>query len=441
MTKNRTANFTPFVAAKKNAALRAALRLVDPGDVLSATARFEEEPSEGARWQIVVDVPLAGASVRLDLRPASPDRRSWFGVGPIQVGYRMLGDGRDPFQDDAIRPGLESIRNVVGAAEDRAVSAGRAIEEYLPYDGLRDEFYYQINYSGGDRSNGFLRLGFRCNQDCHFCWQDRSWPDAPQEYYERWLEELAAAGIFSVTITGGEPTLNRSLPDLVRRATFDHGVAVILETNAIRFAKPEYAKQLKDSGVAELFVSYHSPDARISDEMTRARGTHERTEAGILGALEAGIPINLNCVIERRNFRDLEHHARAIVERFVEPSASNLVRCVTYSMAMDYRDHALWEARAVSLDEVEPHLAAAVRVLGGAGVPVQALGTCGFPPCVLRNVPEAIWWMDTELVDAQDAAGRAHAEVCERCSERNRCLGPRWEYVRMFGDRGLVPFR
>lgn len=441
MAQDQTSAFTPFVAVKRDAALSRVAAIIAPDAPESVEVRFEDQPSSGRAWQIVAQVPHGDRVLTLDLSPVDPDRRSWFAVGDFAVGYRKLEDGTDPYADPELAARLKSLRASMSAAESAAADATEAVDAYLPFDKIRDEFYRQISYSGGEGDNGFLRLGFRCNQNCHFCWQDRSWPDAPEGYYETWLDELAAGGVRQLTITGGEPTLNRTLPQLVERAARTHGVHVILETNAIRFAKPDYAAAMKDAGVGSLFVSYHSPDAEISDEMTRAPGTHRRTELGVAGALEAGIKVNLNCVVEARNHRDLERHARTIVDRFVTPFPGNPVRCVTYSMAMDYFDHALWRDRVVSLDAVEPHLTAAARVLIDAGVEVQALGTCGFPPCVLRNVPEAIWWLDTERVAQLDADGRAYAGICNDCNERGRCLGPRREYVAMFGDQGLVPFR
>lgn len=441
MAKDLTAGFTRFVGPKREAALRALARFAGTDE---GAVEFAPRRPDDASWRAVAHVRTPDGELRLDLAPATPGRRAWFEVGPIAVGYRKGSDGTDPFHVPALAGRLERLRGELAARTPEAEAADAATREYVPFDGVRDEFYRQITV-GHDgvreaHAAGFLRLGFRCNQDCHFCWQDRSWPDAPPELYRTWIHELIDQGVDTLTITGGEPTLNRDLPELVRVAARDHGLRVLIETNAIRFARPDFAAAMRDAGVEGLFVSYHSADAEISDEMTRARGTHTRTEAGIAGALDVGIKVKLNCVVELRNHDRLGEHAETIVARFVTPFNDNPVHSVTYSMAMDYFDHALWQQRAVSLDAVEPHLVRAVRTLRDAGVEVQALGTCGFPPCTLRNAPDAIWWLDTSMVDQQDADGRDYAPVCDRCSRRSQCLGPRREYVAQFGDRGLVPF-
>ena len=70
-----------------------------------------------------------------------------------------------------------------------------ALQDFVPYLDLRDELYRQVSFSRGAALEGTLRLGFRCNQRCRFCWQGRRWPEAPAERYQGWLEEMAEQGI------------------------------------------------------------------------------------------------------------------------------------------------------------------------------------------------------------------------------------------------------
>ncbi len=61
-----------------------------------------------------------------------------------------------------------------------------------------------------------MRLGFRCNQDCHFCWQSRNWPVPPEELHFIWLEEMYKEGVKQVVFTGGEPTFFKGFVDLLQ---------------------------------------------------------------------------------------------------------------------------------------------------------------------------------------------------------------------------------
>ena len=291
-----------------------------------------------------------------------------------------------------------------------------------------------------DSRLGIVRVGFRCNQDCGFCWQGRDWPDAPPDELLPLVDAQAAAGVRVLTFTGGEPTVYKRLPELVRRAHHDHGMTVQLQTNAIAFSSPRSTQRFVEAGVERLFVSFHSADGALSDAMTKAPGTWTRTVAGVENALRAGIDVHLNCVVEARNAPGLGEHAAFIVKRFCAPFGGEGVRHVSYSQPSRYLNEDDWRGAVPHLDTVAPHLTRAARTLRAAGVAVDLLGTCGFPACALRDAPELLAELRPEDYPDHDTSSRRYGEVCERCSWRSRCLGLRNEYVDEWGTAGIVPF-
>lgn len=288
-------------------------------------------------------------------------------------------------------------------------------------------------------SEALFRLGFRCNQDCGFCWQGRDWQEPPTALYERWIDEVAVAGIRSITFSGGEPTIHPALPALVERAV-RHGIAVALQTNAIQLAKAAFAARIVEAGVTALFGSYHSHRAEISDAMTAAPGTHVLTELGIARALDLGLAVSLNCVVERANVYDLEAYARHVVARFVRPHEKRGVKSVEFSHPLRYFRAEEYARASVSFDVSGPHVVAAARTLLDAGVGVAAVGTCGHPICAVRDEPRLLRAHDRTREMASDVTSRIFAPVCQGCAARSTCLGVRREYLDQWGDRGLVPF-
>jgi pyruvate-formate lyase-activating enzyme len=392
---------------------------------------------------MVVEIVLGGTAVELDVRDAQPGSRSWRASGGLQVSYRLLRDGQDPLahpptaaQMARIGARLDGLGATEASSWVERLTGSRPPAGHSP---LPDWMYRSI--SAGDKGRyATLRLSFRCNQDCSFCWQGRDWPDVPEDLYVRWLDEFAAAGIAHVCITGGEPTLQPILPALVERARRTHRMHVQLETNAIRLGEPRYVRRLADAGLSSVFISYHSADPETSDRMTRAPGTHRKTVAGIHGALDAGLPVILNCVVERANVTALAGHAADVVERFVTPHADNPVRRVAYSNPCAYYDPASWRAALVPLDEVRPYLLSAARLLDRAGVQLDLIGTCGFPPCLFRDEPRFMRALRRDGLAEQDLAARGYVEPCERCAVKPECLGVRNEYIETFGSRGIEPF-
>ncbi len=437
--------FTPWVDTARARARERIEALVGaaPGTPIAwyprDRSRRPASPAEALELLVRIGPPEA-PSLELDLAPAREGARAWY-VGPsLTLSYRKRRDGADPFEDAEAREQLEAIRARVEAWEAEVDRASVGALEAALWDAERLREVEDYMYRQSRPRELIVRLGFRCNQDCWFCWQGRDWPEPPAELYATWLDEAAAAGHPSVHFSGGEPTLHRSLPELIRRARRDHGMMVWLQTNAIRLAKPRYLEGLVEAGLNGVFVSYHAPDQETSDRMTRAPKTHPLTVRGLEACLTAGVMVELNCVVEAANHARLGDHARQIVERFVEPFPDNPISRVSYSHPHEYYDREAFEHAVIGLDAVRPHLVEAISVLLEAGVDVEGIGTCGFPPCLLKDQPAVLRSLVPAEEHRKDADARDFAEACDPCAIRGRCLGLRREYLERMGGQGLDPF-
>lgn len=330
------------------------------------------------------------------------------------------------------------------ARVDRAAlpALAAAHDAWRPFAALPDEEFRKLSSSPAG-PYATLRLGYRCNQDCWFCWQDRTAPSPPPEQYERWLDELAVMGVRALNLTGGEATTWPELPALIERAARAHGMAVSLQTNGIRLGRGAYAAKLRDAGLQAAMVSYHSADPTVSDRMTRAPGTHAATVRGVEAALAVGLHTTLTCVVEAENVDGLPAHADDIVARFVAPFPDNPVQRVTYAHPTAYFSPGGWQAQQVSFDRVRAPLTAAVLALRAADVPVQLGGPCGFPLCALEvdRIDDPYRVLGRDTYSPQELVHRRFAPACAGCRERPRCFGLRQEYVDRFGDQGLRPIR
>lgn len=279
--------------------------------------------------------------------------------------------------------------------------------------------------------HGIMRLGFHCNQDCDFCWQGRQWPEATQPWQTR-MEELGARGVTSLVITGGEPTLYKELPDVVQDG-HKRGWRTVLQTNGIGFSNPRLMARLVDAGLDGAFISFHSADAEISDEITNSPNTWVRTVAGVRAALDAGIQLRLNCVVDKRNVDTLPDHARFIRDTFGDEVG------VDYSDMSPTYDPANYRKLAVPFSRTRGPLVAASAILLDAGIAVSCSSGCGFPPCLLSDEPRLLAELTQSFLN-YELEGRDNRYVaCQTCSWADRCRGPRNNYVALFGEDGLRP--
>jgi len=144
----------------------------------------------------------------------------------------------------------------------------------------------------------------RCNLRCTYCMPADGLPWLPRAEILDYEEIAKLVGIFramgvrTVRLTGGEPTVRRNLPELVRQlreAAPD--VDLSMTTNGLLL--DELAAPLVDAGLDRVNVSIDSLVRHRFAEMTR-RDALDRVFAGLRAADAAGLrPIKLNCVVLR----------------------------------------------------------------------------------------------------------------------------------------------
>ena len=382
--------------------------------------------------------------IAFDIRDDQEPKHVWLERDGVFFDLRDNDDGTSSNDRPAQADLLQHLRGRLEGVADEEYNQARAELEksmrvYTPWHDVEDGSFRQISWANG-QAYGILRLSFRCNQDCSFCWQSRSWPAPPAELYHQWLEEMVKAGVKLMIFSGGEPTIFKGLPELIRRAAKEFGLRTQIQTNAIQLRRHKYALELRKAGLKEAFISFHSADAAISDHLTRAPGTHVHTVAGIKNAISVGIRVHLNAVVERANYKTLEAQAQFIADEFVQARFFKRPRLVTYSHPCHAYEAEHWDEAVVPLDEVRPHVVGAAKILKEAKIPIQVIGSCGFPPCLFKDAPELISWVDRDKYDSGDVSGRSFPEPCTKCAVRNRCMGVRNEYLGRYGDRGITPF-
>jgi cyclic pyranopterin phosphate synthase len=108
-----------------------------------------------------------------------------------------------------------------------------------------------------------------------------------------------ALGVSKIRLTGGEPLLDKKLPDLVGRIAVLAGVDdLALTTNAMLLAP--VAQELAEAGLNRVTVSLDSLDEQVFKSMSGGRGNLEAVLEGIAAAERAGLaPIKINTVVQR----------------------------------------------------------------------------------------------------------------------------------------------
>ncbi len=287
----------------------------------------------------------------------------------------------------------------------------------------------------GVGATGIVRTGFNCNQDCGMCWQGRDWGRQDPETVLRWIEDLHNAGARSLIISGGEPMLDGRLADYVARARALGIEHVILETNAVLADREGAASALKAAGLTHAFVSLHSPDAAVSDAITRAPGTHARTVRGIRAFLAAGVPVKLNAVLTRQGLEQLPGLPSFVDKEIAEPARFSALM-ISYPSAPF--DAALQGSVVPEPESLRRSLRATIDNALALGFRLEGLdGPCGPPLCSFDADPRV-----TALRPSSGTVPfRRHVAACQDCAVRGSCLGVHEGQLRIHGEAAITPIR
>jgi molybdenum cofactor biosynthesis enzyme MoaA len=295
--------------------------------------------------------------------------------------------------------------------------------EFRTLDSARDP-------SGGFVEEEIIRVNFHCNQACGFCFVSTHLPPPGHATVLAAIEGAVSRGA-KVVLSGGEPTLNARLSEYVRLGSRAGTLPLQLQTNAVRLDDDALVRTLVDAGLREAFVSLHAGTADVSDALTGAPGTFDRTLAGIDNLVRAGVDVTTNYVISEPNAAEFPRYVALVAERW--PTSSINVSFVAPSTDVVPRE------LVPRYSAVLPHLAEGLRLAETAGVTVRGFESmCGVPLCL---VPEEMRrHLDfADITDGADGGEFVQPTPCEKCSARTRCFGVRRGYAELHGIAELRP--
>jgi len=233
-----------------------------------------------------------------------------------------------------------------------------------------------------------VAVTYRCNLRCSFCYagcnctvnpvgEDREMSAAEVRAVLRKIWEQGKAP--SVSFTGGEPTLRRDLPRLVRQAK-ELGFLVNLITNGTRVTR-DLASRLARAGLDSAQVSLEGVTAATHEAITGVRGSHARTVAAVGDLLRAGVRVHTNTTLNRDNLRECARMPRFVAERLgLDRFSMNLI--------VPAGSAALHDDLAVSYSELAPHLEEISAASAEAGV--EFMWYSPTPMCIFNPVARGL---------------------------------------------------
>ncbi len=147
-----------------------------------------------------------------------------------------------------------------------------------------------------------------CNLECAHCRGAATRRPSPDELSTeeamRLIDELADYGRPILIISGGEPLVRDDVFEIARYGT-EKGLRVVLATNGTLVTK-ENAREMKEAGIRRVSISIDGATPETHDDFRGMKGSFEGALRGIGEIQRAGIELQINTTITKRNKCEIE---------------------------------------------------------------------------------------------------------------------------------------
>jgi len=290
-----------------------------------------------------------------------------------------------------------------------------------------------------------LTIHNKCNQFCVFCntqrlLLDKVWKETTKEDILKQIQDAAKKNDVVSFTGGGEVTMLKDLPGLIRYAKSLGIKEVHIETNAVLLAYPDYTRKLKDSGLDYCIVSLHSHKEEISDFLTQKKGSFRYTIKGLSNLIKENIPIKtVFHTITKFNYKDLKQFIIFMRNDFgINSFGLSFIRPIQ-----------LFEKSiksTPSLTEIESYLHEALDFCNENLIKATISPGLGVPLCFLRGYEE----YSQEFLIYLNRGKSQHEEQsyasekikdlkCKKCSMKFCCGGIHRNYADIYGTNELKP--
>jgi radical SAM protein with 4Fe4S-binding SPASM domain len=148
-----------------------------------------------------------------------------------------------------------------------------------------------------------LDITYRCNERCVHCYLDHDdHGEMTTDEIREILDQLSDAGVFFLTLSGGEVLMRRDFFEIVehaRRLLFN----VKVKTNGVMIREPE-ARRIRELGVEQVQISVYSHRPEVHDAITKLPGSLKRTVEAIRFLKSQGLKVVIANVLMASNLFD-----------------------------------------------------------------------------------------------------------------------------------------
>lgn len=161
---------------------------------------------------------------------------------------------------------------------------------------------YDINWFSKYRlSRIHLNISEPCNEHCTHCY----FPDhiekrtMSKDLFDTILDQCIYNRVLNITISGGEPLLNKNLTYFIKKCR-DHNFSINILSN-LTLLTESLVKEFASTPLLSVQTSLYSMDEEIHDSITNVKGSCIKTKHAIEMLRSHNIPMQINCPVMKQN--------------------------------------------------------------------------------------------------------------------------------------------
>lgn len=299
----------------------------------------------------------------------------------------------------------------------------------------------------------------KCNLKCSHCYinakETKQVDELSTDAAKMLIHQVTEVSRPLLILSGGEPLLRDDIYEIIKYGA-DRGLRMGMGSNGM-LIDDEIAKKLKEAGMWTVAISLDSSIPERHDEFRGVKGCWERAVNAIKALKKAGIEVQVNCVVTRQNYDEVDD-IMALAERlgvdnfhlfFLVPTGrGNGIRDISPEMYEEMIQSTLAKTTKYKLNVKPSCVPQFMRVAKQQGVdmsrwvrgcmaglyycriyPSGEVTPCPYMPVSLGNIREKSFrdiWFNSEvflaLRDFDQLKGKCgvcdHREICGGCRAR-----------------------
>lgn len=150
-------------------------------------------------------------------------------------------------------------------------------------------------------TNLHLEITSNCNERCVHCYipHGSKVNNMDSDLFYDILEQCRDMKVLHLTLSGGEPMLHKDFCNFLRKCReYNFSVNVLSNLTVIN---DEILEEMKINPLLGVQTSLYSMIPDVHDEITRIKGSFQKTKNAILKLIESDIPLQISCPIMMQN--------------------------------------------------------------------------------------------------------------------------------------------